>query len=53
MELFPASALVDIFEIQAVVGLGLLATVIAVVMTAAVRERRASAPAHHDEEPQT
>jgi hypothetical protein len=52
MDIFPGSVLVDVFDIQAAVGLVLLATVIAVVVTAAVREHRASLPVHRDEEPQ-
>ena len=51
MGTFLAGVLVDIFDIQAVVGLGLLAAVIAVVTTAAVREHRAGRRARGDGEP--
>jgi hypothetical protein len=51
MEIFPASVLVDVFDIEAVVGLVLLATVIVVVAVAAARERRPHRPTLHGEEP--
>jgi hypothetical protein len=40
MDIPPASVLVELFDIQAVVGLALLATVLVVVVTAGIRERR-------------
>jgi len=49
--MFLGGALVDIFDIQAVIGLALLAAVIVVVARAAVREHRATPPAIHDEGP--
>jgi hypothetical protein len=52
MDIFPASVLVGIFDIEAVVGLALLAAVIVVVAVAAVREHGAGRPAHRHEEPQ-
>jgi hypothetical protein len=52
MAFFPASVLVDIFDIEAFVGLALLAAVIVIVMVAAVREHRPGRPAHRDQEPQ-
>jgi hypothetical protein len=51
MALFPASVLVDIFDIEAFVGLALLALAVVIVMVAAIREHGAGQPARRDEEP--
>jgi len=50
MGLSPASVLVELFGIEAAVGLALLATVLVVVVTAGLRERRTGTRPRADRE---